>query len=63
MWQQAFALAERVYRSCGIDVVSPLENVTVPGDRIAACFLIPVELAVTRAAFRRWAIQPKKGRI
>jgi CRISPR-associated protein Csx17 len=62
MWQQAFALAERVYRSCGIDVVRLPENISVPGDRVAACFLIPVELAVTRATFRRWTIQTKKGK-
>jgi CRISPR-associated protein Csx17 len=61
MWHQAFAVAERVYRSCGIDVVRPPEYINVPGDRIAASFLIPVELAVTRVAFRRWTIQTKRG--
>ncbi len=61
MWQQAFAVAERVYRSCGIDVVRPPENISISGDRIAACFLIPVELAATRATFRRWMVQPKRG--
>jgi hypothetical protein len=62
MWRQAFELAERVYLSCGIGIVRPPENITVPGDRIAACLLIPLDLAVTRAAFRRWMIQTKKGR-
>lgn len=62
MWQQAFALAERVYRGCGIDVVRPPEAISVPSDRIAACLLIPIELAATRATFRRWTIQTKKGK-
>ncbi len=62
MWRQAFALAERAYLSCGIGTMRPPENITMPGDRIAACLLIPLELAVTRAAFRRWMIQTRKGR-
>jgi CRISPR-associated protein Csx17 len=62
MWRQAFALAERVYLSSGIGVVRPPEDISVPGDRIAACLLIPLELAVTRATFRRWMTQSKKGR-
>jgi CRISPR-associated protein Csx17 len=62
MWRQAFALGERVYRSCGIDVVSPPGNLALQGDLIAAALLAPVELVVTREAFRRWMVKTKKGR-
>ncbi len=63
LWQQAFAIAERVYRSCGISVVKPPENISVPGERIVACLLIPVERAVTRTTFQRWVIQTKRGQL
>ena len=62
MWQQAFALAEGTYRKYGIDVLRPPEHILVSGDRIAACLLIPLELAVTRGTFRRWMIQTRKGK-
>jgi CRISPR-associated protein Csx17 len=63
MWAPAFSLAERVYRSAGIDVVLPPNEMPVSGDRIAACFLIPLEFSVIRKTFRRWTVQNKKGQL
>jgi hypothetical protein len=61
MWQQAFDLAERVYRSCGVGVVRPPE-VSVSGDLIAACLLIPLAGVVTRETFKRWMVSEKRKR-
>ncbi len=60
MWQQAFDLAERVYRSCGMGVVRA-PDVSASGDLIAACLLIPVAGVVTRETFRRrWVVSEKR---
>jgi CRISPR-associated protein Csx17 len=58
-WQQAFDIAERAYRTCGLFVVRPSTEIEVNGDLIAAALLIPLGRKQTRTGFRRFHTKTK----